>query len=257
MLPVAAGEAGPLFTVVTVTFNAESLIDGTAASLRQQGFEDYEWLVVDGASRDQTLGRVEASGITRRRVVSEPDKGIYDAMNKAVRLARGRWIYFLNAGDALADPDVLADVARTIRQQPRAELIWGDMRFIGPGRDDHMRYGHVGRTTLPFEDLNHQAAFARRDLFQRLGHFNLAFRTSADYDWFLRVFRSGAATHYVPRVIGRFDVGGMHTLDPQALARERHQLRLQYVSPALLAVGLQVARVRRRWRLWRMAAQAR
>ena len=239
----------PWLTVVTVTSNVESTIDATAASLRIQRFTDYEWLVVDNASRDQTLQRVQASGIAQRRVVSEPDRGIYDAMNKAVALARGRWLYFLNAGDALADADVLADVFELIAARPDTELVWGDVHYVAPGGCTLVRFNHVSATMLPFEDLNHQATFVQRSLFDKVGHFNLDFRTSADYDWFLRVFRAGVRKAYLRRVIARFDASGEHNRNPQALRDERQRLRLQYMPAWLLALGLQVARVRRRWRM--------
>ncbi len=238
----------PRFSVITVCRNAQALIGPSGLSLRGQTCGDYEWLVVDGASTDATLQVVAALAVPSVRVRSEPDQGIYDAMNKAVSLARGDWIYFLNAGDTFADSGVLADVAAAQAHDPGAELVFGDMVYIGPEGEQLRRFKHVSGSTLIFESLNHQATFARRALFERHGTFNLAFRTSADYDWFLRVFRAGTGTRYLPRVIARFLTGGAHRADLPALLRERHALRLQYISPATLTLGLQVGRLRRRWR---------
>lgn len=241
----------PRFTIVTVCFNAGPSIAATAASLRVQTCHDYEWLVVDGASRDDTLAKVESSEITNRRVVSEPDRGIYDAMNKAIGLARGEWLYFLNSGDAFADDGVLAAVAGAIDAAPSLELLWGDMLYVDGAQARRRSFHHVSRSTLVYDDLNHQAVFARRALFQRLGSFELRFRTSADYDWLLRAMRAGAVTRHIPQLIGRFATGGMHSANPQALADERRQLRLQYVTPRQLQVGAYLAKWRRRWRLLR------
>ena len=239
----------PRFSIVTVCFNAAETIAETAASLAHQRCTDYEWLVVDGASRDRTLELVAASGIAQQRVYSEPDRGIYDAMNKATGLARGDWVYFLNSGEGLVDDDVLASVSAAIDATPQVELLWGDMLYIDGSRERRRRFGHVARSTLVYDDLNHQAVFARRQLFQRVGNFELRFRTSADYDWLLRVLRAGVASRHISRVIGRFAVGGMHSANPGALIAERRQLRLQYVTPRQLRIGEALAKWRRRCRL--------
>lgn len=239
----------PRFTIITVCFNAMSTISATAQSLLAQRYADYEWLVIDGASSDTTLELIDGFAIPNMLVVSEPDKGIYDAMNKAVKLARGDWLYFLNSGDSFEDSEVLCDVSTVIDGHCGVELIWGDMWYVAQGHKLYRRFRHVNHRTLIFDDLNHQATFARRELFSRVGNFNLDFRTSADYDWLIRVLRSGARSHYLHRSIARFAMGGVHSADPQALLAERRRLRLQYLPPLYLTLGLFVARIRRRFRL--------
>lgn len=242
---------GPRFSVVTVCRNAQDLIDATAASLRMQVDAEYEWVVVDGASADGTCARVLAACVPELRLTSEPDCGIYDAMNKAVRLAKGEWIYFLNAGDELSDPRVLADVAAAQDRLPDVQLLWGNVRYVWPdGKTMLRRFDHVSAAWLPFEDLNHQGVFARRDLFDQLGCFQTSFRTSADYDWLLRVLRSNIRHRHVSREIARFTTGGAHTKNPAALREERRRIRLQYCNEMQLNLGVFAARFRRRWRLW-------
>ena len=238
----------PLFSIVTVTFNAESCIDTTIKSLDGQTCRDFEWVIVDGLSSDGTLKLVESSGIEPRTVKSERDSGIYDAMNKSLDIVAGKWVYFLNAGDAFIDADVLGDIKRQIEQHPGAELFYGDMLYFSPGVERPMRFSHVSRFWLPYESLNHQSLFARKTLFDRYGRFNLKFRTSADYDWLLRVFLGRSITRYVKRRIARFDMNGTHKRNMQALNDERKALRLAYVSPLALSIGTQFARVRARWR---------
>lgn len=241
----------PRFTIVTVCFNAEATVAATAQSLATQCFTDYEWLVVDGASKDNTLRVVEGLAVPNKRVVSEPDDGIYDAMNKATKLARGEWLYFLNCGDAYVDANVLADLSRVIDADTGVQLIWGDMLYFDAHRQWARRFRHITPSTLPFDDLNHQAVFARRTLFNQHGRFNLGFRTSADYDWLIRVLSSGTRYRYLSRTIARFAVGGAHSADPDALKAERQRLRLQYVAATPLRRGLFMARIRRRLRiLW-------
>lgn len=179
--------------------------------------------------------------------VSEPDKGIYDAMNKGVRMARGEYVFFLNSDDALHDANVLADVARALALQPATDLLYGNVVYTYPSRKVLRTFAHINGRTLPFEDLCHQAAFARRALFDSVGTFDTGFRLNADYDWLIRVFRSGAHTRWLDRRIAQFTVGGAHTQDARKLADERRRVRLQYMSPFMLGLGDVLRRLRHRY----------
>ena len=224
-------------------------ISTTAQSLAGQQFLDYEWLVIDGASTDTTLEIVDRYPLAGKRVYSAPDKGIYDAMNTAIGMAYGDWVYFLNSGDEFKDQSVLLGISTAIDQYKDVELFWGDMVYVAANYERLRRFRHISHRTLIFDDLNHQSIFARRSLFSRFGKFNLNFRTSADYDWLIRVFRGGVYYRYIPRVIARFAVGGAHSVDPEALMAERQRLRLQYISLKRLRLGAFVSRVRRRFRM--------
>jgi succinoglycan biosynthesis protein ExoM len=232
----------PLFSIVTVCRNAEATIRRAGLSLRGQTFRDFEWLVVDGASTDGTLDVIASLKVDGVRVSSEPDQGIYDAMNKAIGLARGQVLYFLNADDELHDANVLAEVASHFSADAELDCLYGDVIFRSPGREILKRCRHINRSTLPFEDLCHQGVFARRTLFSRVGLFELRWPTSADYDWLLRVFASGANVKYVERRIAFFAEGGAHARNPKSLAQERHALRLHYMSPLSLAIGSWISR---------------
>ena len=131
---VSIQEGLPLVSVITVCRNAGARIDLTAASVAVQNCLDCEWLVIDGASSDDTVYRAEAwrgRMACPVRIVSEPDQGIYDAMNKGLRLARGRWVHFLNADDVYANPGVLRCVVGLLCVQPEAVLAaYGRVRFV-------------------------------------------------------------------------------------------------------------------------------
>lgn len=204
---------------------------------------------MDGASSDETLQLIDEINLPNKRVFSARDNGIYDAMNRAIELARGDWLYFLNCGDELQDDEVLSSVAAAIDEGSGAELLWGDMIYTTGRSSWRRRFRHISNRSLVFNDLNHQSVFANRRLFSRFGNFNLDFRTSADYDWLIRAFLGGACLCYFPRIIAKFAVGGAHSVDPTALATERQRLRLQYVSPLKLRFGLFCARICRRLRL--------
>lgn len=189
--------AAPLFSIVTVTWNAAATLPATIAGIVSQTMTDYEWLVIDGASTDGTLALVEASGITARRVVSERDRGLYDAMNKGIDLATGRYLIFLNAGDAFAAPDVLARLAAPASAAPG--VIYGQTRLV----DSERRVTGMRHLTAPpvldahsFANgmvVCHQAFVARRDL---VTHYDLTYRYSADYDWCVKVLRRSPGNAY-------------------------------------------------------------
>lgn len=187
----------PLFTIVTVTWNASRVLPSTIASIASQTCKDYEWLVVDGASSDATVRLVQEAGIPSTRVVSERDNGLYDAMNKAIDLAAGHYLIFLNAGDAFAATDVLERLASLAQAGP--DVIYGQTRLVdGDGNVVGMRHltAPAVLTADSFKDgmlVCHQAFVARREI---VPHYDLQYRYSADYDWCVKVLRRSRANAY-------------------------------------------------------------
>lgn len=187
-----------LLSIITVTYNAEKELPATMQSISEQTFGDYEHLVVDGASSDGTLAVAEryASGLTR--VVSEPDQGLYDAMNKGLRLAEGDYVMFLNAGDALVGRDALARIARGL--ETGADVAYGQTRVVNVDR----RVVGMRHLTAPkrldadsFKHgmlVCHQAFVARLEL---CPEYDLQYRFSADYDWCVKVLRRARRCEYV------------------------------------------------------------
>jgi glycosyltransferase involved in cell wall biosynthesis len=231
-----------VISVITVCFNCAKVLPATVDTLYRQTWPWREWVVVDGGSTDGSQSVVSSSPERPARFISETDEGIYDAMNKALMLATGDVVFFLNADDGFYDEHVLADVAREFEADPALDFLFGSIVIRKGDKKIHKRYGYINRWTLPFEDLCHQAVFVRRSLFERVGPFDLRWPTSADYDWFLRVFAQGGKAKYIDRRIAFFSVGGFHARDAKALADERRVLRLRYVSPLLLTVGTLVSR---------------
>lgn len=215
------------FSVITVCFNALNVLPDTWQSLKEQSCVDYEWVVIDGASTD---GSVE--WLVQRDpdvFLSEPDRGIYDAMNKAVKRARGEYLLFLNAGDRFSDNAVLTDVSAALdREESRAELLFGDVVYFGKNGLRRKRFHWLTRSKLVFGDLCHQAVFSHRDLYTRYGAFDLAYRYNADFDWFIRVFNGGTRPQYVHRDIVHFHDAGAHVLAGEACRKERDIVRMKY-----------------------------
>ena len=176
------------FSIITVCRNSEKVLSGAMNSLAMQRYKNYEWVVIDGASTDSTVKIAESFSAAPLRLISEPDEGIYNAMNKAVTKARGEYLFFLNSDDSLNDPDVLADVAKYVDTHPSIELLYGNVIYAWSGKRVLRTFSHINADTLVFEDLCHQAVFAKTNLFEQVGGFNERFRINADYDWLIRVF---------------------------------------------------------------------
>ena len=118
----------PLFSIITVTYNASSVIKPTLDSIKEQDFKNFEHLIVDGASRDNTLDIAKAAEIPQMSIYSEPDKGLYDAMNKSIKLAKGDFLIFLNAGDCFADASSLSRIAALATAD--TDIVYGQTQIV-------------------------------------------------------------------------------------------------------------------------------
>lgn len=181
----------PLITIVTVCYNAATLIEKTILSVLGQDYPNLEYLIIDGASTDGTLNIVKkyADKVT---LVSEPDKGIYDAMNKGLKLAHGTWVNFMNAGDLFADNHVLTAVfgeGGKLESAPNREKIWvigGNTLNVYPGghvEEHHAEPADIIPVRLPF---SHQASFVR--IQPETFCFGLSYKYAADYKLFYDLY---------------------------------------------------------------------
>ena len=178
-------EHKPLISVITITFNAESTLPVTLKSVAEQTFDDREHIIIDGASRDKTVDLARKyEGV---RILSEKDKGLYDAMNKGLRMARGRYLIFLNAGDTFHNKDVLTHYAR--RGKEGDDIIYGDTVIVDASRRIIAPRHYSAPDKLDKRSFSkgmlicHQAFMVRREL---APEYDLQYRFSADYDWTIR-----------------------------------------------------------------------
>lgn len=177
----------PFITIITVTFNAEKVINKTLKSLQKQTYQDFEHLVIDGKSKDDTLKIINHFSLPQTHIISESDKGLYDAMNKGLRLAKGKYVLFLNAGDAFHSNDTLSNYAEQAKKN--ADIIYGDTVIVSPeGEVLGPRHLSVpdNLTNKSFANgmlICHQAFMVKKEL---VSEYNLRYRFSADYDWCIR-----------------------------------------------------------------------
>lgn len=240
----------PRISIVTVCYNAAGCIEPTMASVFSQTWPNVEYVIVDGNSRDGTQGIVQRHAGRIDTFVSEPDKGIFDAMNKGIGLAQGDVLFFLNADDAFCDPQVLSDVAKCFAADPALDLVYGNVvHTAGVQRRKHS-FHWVTPRNIHFGDLCHQAVFARRRLFDRIGGFDLAYPINADYDWLLRAFSTGVRSQYLDRDITYFAEGGFHMQQGRAHDKERQAIKRKYHPAWRVWLGYWLLRVELKLRKW-------
>lgn len=203
-------------SVITVCFNSQATIERAIQSVVAQQWLAVEHLVIDGGSTDGTLAILERFKPHLAALVSEPDKGIYDAMNKGVALATGDVVVFLNADDFYKDSDVLARVAR-VMQAEKLDALYGDVEFFMPGQPGAVvRRYDSGRFTI--EKLGwgwmpaHPALFVRRALFDRYGAFCAEYRIAGDFEFIARIFKNPELRHrHLSESLVRMQLGGAST----------------------------------------------
>lgn len=176
----------PLISIITITYNAEKYIGVTARSVAEQTFSDFEHIIIDGASTDSTIAQARINGSRRLKILSEPDNGLYDAMNKGLRMAKGDYVLFLNAGDRFHSADTLAKYAKGASLRP--DIIYGDTIIVDNEwkflRPRHLSAPSIltARSFLRGMLVCHQAFMVKRAI---APEYNLEYKFSADYDWCL------------------------------------------------------------------------
>lgn len=187
-------------SIITPSYNSAATIRGTLTSVADQSYTDIEHLVIDGASTDETANIVEPFEAT---FLSEPDGGIYDAMNKGVRKAQGEVIGILNSDDFFVGPHVISSVVRVF-EETQADMVYADIAIVDATDISkirrYWRSGQFRRWKLPFGWIfPHPAVFVRSTMYDRLGTFDEQFRISADYDFLLRAAKDvHTAIAYLP-----------------------------------------------------------
>ncbi|WP_017256857.1 glycosyltransferase family 2 protein [Pedobacter arcticus] len=202
-------------SIVTATFNSEDFIADAIKSYQDQILCDKELVVIDGKSSDRTLEILKQNNSAIATLISEPDKGIYDALNKGIGLANGDIIGILHSDDFLAHNEVLALVNKKFAENPNLDAVYGDLQYVN--RQDpnkvirHWKSGEYHLNNFKKGWMPpHPALFIRKDCFNKFGAYNLAYKSAADYDLILRfLFKNQIKVAYIPQVLVKMRVGGL------------------------------------------------
>ncbi|WP_047551045.1 glycosyltransferase family 2 protein [Psychroserpens sp. Hel_I_66] len=202
-------------SIITATYNSAKTLEVCMSSVLNQTYNDIEYIIIDGNSNDETLSLIKAASDKYKNIkcISEPDKGIYDALNKGINKATGDILGFVHSDDYLADKTVIEDIANSFIKS-NVDGVYGDLHYVSFENTDVIVRNWMSQ---PFKArlLNrgwmpaHPTLFLRRQVYLEKGLFNLDYKIAADYDFVLRIFKSqNYRFHYLPKVITKMRVGG-------------------------------------------------
>lgn len=216
-------------SIVTAAYNSAYTLRDTIESVMRQSHDDCEHVVVDGKSKDNTvniLTEYEEINGKRLRWICEPDRGIYDAMNKGIDMASGDVIGILNSDDFFTSDDVLARVTKEFEANPRLEAIYGDIHFVtvdatlaNPGKCTRYYSSAMFRPwLLRFGFMPaHPSFYVRREVYEKYGLYDLSFRTSSDFEMMVRLFgKNRIKAKYIPMDFVTMRAGGESTAGIEA-----------------------------------------
>lgn len=224
-------------SIITITFNPGELLDRTAQSILCQSSKDFEWLIIDGNSSDNTIEKVQKyipflEKSRQVRWISEPDNGIYDAMNKGLRLAKGDYVWFVNAGDIIASLETLESIFKSIPSgKMTPDFIYGETLIVditGAVMGERRLKAPKNLTWKSFRMgmlVCHQSMLVKRTL---APEYDLNYRYSSDFEWTIRCLKKASFIHNSGLVLSHFLDGGISKKKMKASLKERFSIMVQY-----------------------------
>lgn len=200
-------------SIITASFNCEDTIKNCIESVISQENANIEHIIIDGASKDKTLEIINSYSSKISKIISEPDSGIYDALNKGILNSTGDIIGFLHADDFFYDKNIISEIAKTF-ENSNADSVYGDLLYVSKyDTDKIIRYWKSGK--FSFSKIKkgwmppHPTFFVRRNIYEKYGIFDTEFKISADYDIILRFLgKFKISTVYMPKIFTKMRVGG-------------------------------------------------
>lgn len=218
-----------MVSIIIATYNPGNSFNNALTSVWSQNSSNYELIIIDGGSTDNTVNLLKANESRITYWHTEPDQGIYDAMNKGINKAKGDWIYFLGADDCLA-PNILVSIEPHLNDETK--LVFGDVLF----ENGYRMRSFLGPRTWLQNTLHHQSAFYHRSLFSTF-RYDLNLRIIADYELNLKTYAEQAPTTYVPLVVAHCQTGGASG-NLWVSLKETNQIRGQYIGSKWKHAGL-------------------
>jgi glycosyltransferase involved in cell wall biosynthesis len=213
----------PLISIITVVYNGASTLEQTILSVINQTYKNIEYIIIDGGSTDGTIDIIKKYEKHLACWVSEPDEGIYDAMNKGIDKATGEWIGLLNSGDVYTQ-DVLHIISQEVTNNPDIELFFGNMKIIHNKKylRDEIFNGIIDCKMM---NICHPTVFVKRDIYSIYGVFDKKFPIAADYDILLRFYKKHVKFKYLNIFITIFSIGGISSILSLKILKERFLIR--------------------------------
>ena len=234
---------GALITIITINRNNATGLENTLRSAASQTCPDFEHIIVDGASTDDSVDviRKYADSLGNHvRWISEPDKGVYNAMNKGIAMATGDYVQFLNSGDSLASNDVVERMIQELIQNDYPPILYGNLlkqRSDGNILKDN-GFSRHDFTLLDFYigTLNHSSAYIRRNLFEKYGRYDEYYRIVSDWKWFMQaIVLGGEKPVYADIDVTIFDMTGISETNKELTRKEREEVLEALIPSPVLA----------------------
>lgn len=209
------GSENTKISIITVCFNAQNVIETCIQSVLSQTYLSIEYIIVDGQSTDGTLSIIHKYKDRIAKIISEKDKGIYDAMNKGIQASTGDIVYFLNSDDRFYDDKVVEDAAEQFKRDENLGIVYGKVQGknfppnVKRSYDRSFLFEFKSKRDLLKTVICHQRVFSKKELFQKIGPFNTRYKIYADYDWFLRNFNKGVKSKFFDRFVAYYDCQGL------------------------------------------------
>ena len=230
-------------SIITITFNSAKTLQRALDSVQSQSYGNIEHVIVDGASTDGTRAMIETYAAKNPNVrwISEKDDGIYNAINKGIRMATGDIIGFLHSDDIFNSSDSIEQIA-AVFETGNVDVVYGDLQYCRAGKvvrkwnsnsfnPRSLKYGWMPP---------HPTVYVRREVYEQVGPYDEWFRISADYDMMLRIFKSNYTTHYIPSILVSMETGGASNKDTRARLSKTQEdylvLKKNHVGAGLLTV---------------------
>lgn len=219
----------PLISIITVVFNGEKYLEQTIRSVLDQTYKNIEYIIIDGGSTDKTLDIIKKHEQNICFWISEADKGIYDAMNKGIRKAKGEYIGLINSDD-FYEPDALEIIVQKINEFPNTDVFFGDMYMINQHLPEkQLQTYKKGKKLEKAFSIWHPTVFVRKEIYNEYDLFDLSYKIAADYELILRFYKKDCAFHYINKAISNFREGGISYYNKNII-KERFRLQLAHTS---------------------------
>lgn len=228
-------------SIITINRNNAAGLETTLRSVLSQTFKEFEYIVIDGASTDGSVEVIKKyeTQFAHLKWVSEPDKGIYNAMNKGIRMASGEYIQILNSADCLASPDVTEKMLATLEKTGNPSILYGNMVKCFPDGwkmvDKCFAGQEITMLGMYYGSLNHDPTYICRDLFDKYGYYDESLRIVSDWKWFLQaIVIGGEKPRYVDETVTLFDMTGVSETNKELDKAERKQVLEQLFPKTIL-----------------------